>query len=92
MIKSFSCKKTEKFWNKRGDTTDFRAFSKVAMRKLRMVNAAIELSDLMSPPGNHLEPLKGDRLGQHSIKINAQYRICFIWNEGAQKVEITDYH
>ena len=66
---------------------------KVARRKLGYLNAAVDLNDLRSPPGNHLEPLKGDRKGQHSIRINDQFRICFIWtDEGPDEVEITDYH
>lgn len=64
-----------------------------AIRKLTMIEYASELSDLQSPPGNHLEALKGDRIGQHSIRINDQWRICFIWTEaGAEEVEIVDYH
>lgn len=64
-----------------------------AVRKMTMIDYAKELSDLRSPPGNHLEALKGDRLGQHSIRINDQWRICFIWTaSGAEEVEIVDYH
>jgi proteic killer suppression protein len=64
-----------------------------AVRKMTMIEYASELNDLRSPPGNHLEPLKGDRLGQHSIRINDQWRICFVWTEaGAEDVEIVDYH
>lgn len=62
-------------------------------RKLVMLNSAMELNDLRSPPGNRLEALQGDREGQYSIRINDQYRICFIWNDGnAESVEIVDYH
>src|SRR3546814_8935389 len=57
---------------------------KAALRKLDMLDAAVSLRDLGSPPGNHLEALKGDREGQHSIRINRQYRICFVWNDGAE--------
>jgi proteic killer suppression protein len=64
----------------------------VAVRKLTLINNAGQLSDLMVPPGNHLEALRDDRKGQHSIRINDQYRICFIWNDGAYDVEIVDYH
>jgi proteic killer suppression protein len=65
----------------------------VAFRKLDQIDSAVELNDLRVPPGNRLEALKGDRTGQHSIRINDQYRICFIWtNNGATKVEIVDYH
>lgn len=64
-----------------------------ARRKLRMVDAAIQLDDLRSPPGNRLEALRGDRTGQHSIRINDQWRVCFIWQDGnAHQVEIVDYH
>ena len=66
---------------------------KVAIRKLTMLDAAHVLDDLRSPPGNRLEALKGDRAGQHSIRINDQWRICFIWNDGGvDNVEIVDYH
>jgi proteic killer suppression protein len=65
----------------------------VARRKLDMIEAAKELNDLKVPPGNKLHALLGDRRGQHAIRINAQYRICFTWNDGnAYDVEITDYH
>lgn len=64
-----------------------------AQRKLLMIDSALELRDLLSPPGNRLEQLKGDRKGQHSIRINDQWRICFVWkSDGAHDVEITDYH
>ncbi len=63
------------------------------IRKLTMIEAAIVLEDLRSPPGNRLEALKGDRKGQHSIRINDQWRICFVWTDaGAENVEIVDYH
>jgi proteic killer suppression protein len=65
----------------------------VALRKLDQIEASLNLSDLRIPPGNRLEALKGTRSGQHSIRINDQYRICFIWKrDGAHEVEITDYH
>lgn len=65
----------------------------VAMRKLAMLNRAGRLDDLRIPPANRLEALKGDRAGQHSIRINDQFRVCFEWNEGdAHNVEIVDYH
>lgn len=65
----------------------------VAQRKLDQLNAAISLDDIKIPPGNKLEALQGDREGQHSIRLNKQYRICFVWtNEGACEVEIVDYH
>ena len=66
---------------------------RVALRKLRMLDAATRLEDLRVPPGNRLEKLKGDRAGQHSIRINDQWRICFVWKNGdAYDVEIVDYH
>ncbi len=66
---------------------------KVARRKLRYLNAAADLRDLRSPPGNRLEALGGDRKGQHSIRINNQFRVCFVWTaEGPAEVEIVDYH
>ncbi len=65
----------------------------VARRKLRMVDAAVRLEDLKVPPGNRLEALKDDRRGQHSIRINDQWRVCFVWQDGgAHEVEVTDYH
>jgi proteic killer suppression protein len=71
----------------------FRAFERLAQRKLRQLDIASELRDLASPPGNHLEPLKGDRRGQYSIRINDRWRVCFVWRGGdAYDVEIVDYH
>lgn len=71
----------------------FEAFERIARRKLRQLEIAMVLDDLRIPPGNRLEALKGDRAGQHSIRINNQYRLCFRWTEGgAENVEITDYH
>jgi proteic killer suppression protein len=74
-------------------TRRFRAFESVARRKLRLIDAAAELRDLKAPPDNRLEALDGDRLGQHSIRINGQWRVCFEWRDGdAYNVEIVDYH
>jgi len=71
----------------------WRAFAKVTLRKLDMLDAAVELKDLRSPPGNRLEALQGNRAGQHSIRINDQWRICFRWGaKGPEDVEIVDYH
>jgi proteic killer suppression protein len=93
MIKSFNCKETQKVFE--------RIFSKKlpqnvqakARQKLVLLDAATELVDLRIPPGNRLEELKDDRKGQHSIRINDQWRICFVWKGGdAHKVEIVDYH
>jgi proteic killer suppression protein len=67
--------------------------AKVARRKLRMLDTAGSLDDLRQPPGNRLEALSGDRAGQHSIRVNDQFRLCFVWADGhARAVEITDYH
>jgi proteic killer suppression protein len=71
----------------------FAAIAKVALRKLDMIDAAVALQDLRAPPGNRLEALRGDRAGQHSIRVNDQWRICFVWRDGAaHRVEITDDH
>ena len=71
----------------------FRAIEQVARRKLLQLQIAVQLQDRRVPPGNRLEALKGDRSGQHSIRINDQFRICFIWTPaGAKDVEIVDYH
>lgn len=91
MIKSFRDKSTAKLFSGRA-VRQFRAFESVARRKLDMLDSASALTDLRSPPGNRLEALRGDRKGQHSIRINDQFRICFIWNDGAEQVEIVDYH
>ena len=92
MIKSFKDKNTEALYS--GKTVKpFSGFRKAAERKLTMLDSAAELRDLLAPPANRLEKLKGDRAGQHSIRINDQWRICFIWKEdGPYEVEITDYH
>jgi toxin HigB-1 len=92
VIKSFNCKDTEKL-HKREPVKRFRSIERVALRKLRQLDAATELRDLASPPGNRLEPLAADRKGQHSIRINERWRICFVWRSGdAYAVEIVDYH
>jgi proteic killer suppression protein len=70
----------------------FAAFERQARRKLLLLHAARTLGDLRIPPGNRLEALRGDRQGQHSIRINDQWRICFRWDDGAFDVEIVDYH
>jgi proteic killer suppression protein len=76
-----------------GRSRKFRGIESVAKRKLDMIDAAGQLDDLRVPPGNRLEALKGDRKGQHSVRINDQFRICFRWKEdGAEDVEIVDYH
>ena len=92
MIKSFRSKDAEQLF-KRERVKRFRNIERVARRKLEMLDAATTLGDLRALPGNRLEELVGDRKGQHSIRINDQFRICFIWREGnAEQVEIVDYH
>jgi len=92
MIRSFRCIETQKLFSDR-PSKKFRSISRPARRKLEIMHAAQELNDLRNPPGNRLEMLKGDRTGQHSIRINDQFRICFRWVEGhAEDVEIVDYH
>jgi proteic killer suppression protein len=92
VIEGFAGKETAKVFN--GEySKKFDAIKKIAIRKLTMIHAANLLQDLKVPPGNHLEELKGDRAGQHSIRINDQFRICFVWKDGsAHDVEIVDYH
>ena len=92
MIKSFRSKDTKAlFEGKR--VLRFQSFERAAVRKLEMIGDATSLADLKAVPGNHLEQLRGDRQGQHSIRINQQWRICFVWAEGnANEVEIVDYH
>jgi toxin HigB-1 len=93
MILSFSCKKTERLFKDGKAAPAWRAIKSVAMRKLDMLDSAVILVDLKSPPGNRLEALEGNRRGQHSIRINDQWRICFVWTKnGPTKVHIVDYH
>ncbi|CAA7622894.1 type II toxin-antitoxin system RelE/ParE family toxin [Magnetospirillum sp. SS-4] len=92
MIVSFRDKETERLF-RTGASKRFAAIANAALRKLDMLDAATELQDLSSPPGNRLETLEGDRKGQHSIRINDQWRLCFVWRDGAaHRVEIADYH
>lgn len=97
MIVSFKDEGTEDVFDGR-DTKKARKacpsdLLKVARRKLDQINQAVRLDDLRAPPSNHLEKLRGDREGQHSIKVNDQWRVCFRWTEaGAEEVEIVDYH
>lgn len=92
MIKNFKDKQAELIWLGVGSKRLPQSIQNVARRKLRMLNSAADLNDLRVPPANCLEALKGDRKGQHSIRINQQWRICFVWNQGAENVEIVDYH
>ncbi len=92
MIRSFTCTDTEVLFNSQ-TVPRFRNIERVARRKLLQLHAATELASLRVPPGNQLEPLKGERLGQYSIRINDQWRICFVWHDdGAYQVEIVDDH
>ncbi len=93
MIQDFRCKETEKIWKGKSSRRLPMGIQRIALRKLTQLSAAAVLDDLRVPPGNRLEPLKGARAGQHSIRINDQWRVCFIWNDGhAHEVEIVDYH
>lgn len=93
MIKSFKDKRTEAAFHGVALKGFPAQLLTVARRKLAMVNAAVSLDDLRSPPNNRLEALSKDRTGQHSIRVNDQFRICFIWTrEGAGQVEFVDYH
>jgi len=92
MIKGFRCKETEGVFLRR-HSRRFSGIQRVALRKLLMLDAAGSLEDLRIPPANRLERLSGDRRGQHSIRINDQWRICFRWRDShAHDVEVVDYH
>ena len=92
MIQSFSCKETRALYEGENPRR-FKAFISVAERKLSQLDAAQTLDFLKAPPGNHLEALKRDRKDQHSVRINDQWRICFVWTDvGPTNVEIVDYH
>lgn len=93
MIQSFKDADTRTFAETGRTPRGWQAAANVAMRKLDALRAAVRLDDLRAPPGNRLEALSGDRTGQHSIRINDQWRVCFRWTDaGAEDVEITDYH
>ena len=93
MIRGFADDATEKLFREAVCPARWRNIEAAAVRKLDMVDAATRLEDLRSPPGNRLEALKGDRRGQHSIRINRQWRVCFRWTaDGPDAVEIVDYH
>ena len=93
MIKSFADKDTKRLFEGQRPRKIPHELWKRAARKLLILHAAVELSELNVPPGNHLEKLRADREGQYSIRINNQWRVCFVWQAGhAYQVEITDYH
>ena len=93
MIEGFADKRTREFFDDGVCAAEWRSFERIVARKLDMLDAATSLDALRSPPGNRLEALKSDRAGQFSIRINRQWRICFIWTErGPDQVEIVDYH
>lgn len=93
MIRSFADPETERIWIGRRSRRLPADIQTVALRKLRLLNQAKSLGDLRVPPGNRLEALKGDRTGQHSVRINERWRICFVWKEGGPSyVGIVDYH
>jgi proteic killer suppression protein len=92
MIQSFACRETEALFDRKRSRR-FAVIERQARRKLLMLDAAHVLDDLRRPPGNRLEALRGNRAGQHSIRINDQWRLCFVWTQaGPQDVEIVDYH
>jgi toxin HigB-1 len=91
MIQSFACAETEELFQYQ-HSRRFRVFARVALRKLLQLHASTELRVLASPPGNQFAALRGSRKGQHSIRINDQWRICFVWRDGHRHVEIVDYH
>lgn len=93
MIKSFASEETERLWNGIRSRRLPPDLQQRALVKLQLINAAVELDFLRLPPGNRLEALKGDRKGRHSIRIDEQWRLCFVWNgTDAEQVEIVDYH
>jgi proteic killer suppression protein len=93
VIRSFKSRTAAGIWHGTAVRSLGGEVQRIARRKLRMLNNAQSLSDLRSPPGNRLEALKGDRAGQFSIRINDQWRICFVWHEGdAHDIELVDYH
>lgn len=93
MIESFKCKETKRIWNGRRSSSFPNDIQNRALRKLRQLDSAQTLEDLRNLLGNNLEALRGDRKGQYSIRINKQWRICFVWDKGnASNVEVVDYH
>jgi proteic killer suppression protein len=92
MIHDFRCKETERIFNGEDSPRFPPEIQQTARRKLRLLHRASGLQDLRFPAGNRLEALRGNRAGQHSIRVNDQWRICFVWDQGAHEVEIVDYH
>jgi toxin HigB-1 len=93
VIQSFADDTTERVWRRENVPRLGADLQRAAQKKLRQLNAADNINDLRIPPGNRLEKLVGNRAGQHSIRVNGQYRICFVWtSQGPAEVEITDYH
>jgi len=92
MIVGFACQDTGELFVK-GRNRRFAGIARQALRRLNMLNAVVTLEELGVPPGNHLKSLSGDRAGQHSLRINDQWRLCFVWKDGhAHEVAIVDYH
>ncbi|BBZ15208.1 plasmid maintenance system killer protein (plasmid) [Mycobacterium branderi] len=93
VIRSFKDRDSEKVWNLTFAKCFSKETAKKAREKMQLIDAAENLNDLRVPPGNRLEKLAGDSEGQHSIRVNDQWRVCFVWaNDGAEQVELTDYH
>jgi len=93
VIASFACRKTQRLWLRQRDHGLPPQIERVALRKLTQIHRSRNLRDLRLPPGNRLEVLRGDRAGQHSIRVNDQWRVCFRWRgEDAHDVELADYH
>jgi len=93
MILTFKCRDTERIWDMESVRRWPPEVQRAARRKLAMIDAAQAVQDLRVPPGNRLEALKGDRAGQYSVRVNDQFRICFVWNgRDAEDVELVDYH
>lgn len=93
MIRSFADKATQRVWHEEYVRALDRSLQRAVLRKLELLHAAADVEDLRIPPGNRLERLTGDRRGQYSIRVNAQWRLCFTWHEGgADDVELVDYH
>jgi len=93
VIRSFGSKDTERIWHEQYVKRVDRTVQRATLRKLELIHAAKDVEDLRVPPGNRVERLVGDRRGQHSIRVNAQWRLCFVWRDGgADNVELVAYH